>query len=60
MSKEKSFVFWADTPEEKALWAGKFDAAEKSRAQIKNITLGNNGMLLPIASQKTKKCSLLL
>jgi len=56
MSKEKSFVFWADTPEEKALWAGKFDAAEKSRAQIKNITLGNNGMLMPIAFFSTHCC----
>lgn len=40
MSKEKSFVFWADTPEEKTLWASKFEAAEKSRAQMMNRTLG--------------------
>jgi len=36
-SKEKSFVAWADSPEEKAIWEDKIEEANKSRRDIINL-----------------------
>eukprot|EP01087_Luapelamoeba_hula_P021785 TRINITY_DN7677_c0_g1_i1.p1 TRINITY_DN7677_c0_g1~~TRINITY_DN7677_c0_g1_i1.p1 ORF type:complete len:650 (+),score=118.51 TRINITY_DN7677_c0_g1_i1:167-2116(+) len=39
LSKEKSFLLWAETPEEKAVWVAKLEEAAKARAST--ISLGD-------------------